>query len=44
MEELEGKLERYRDVPYVAFEVYLKEKLKERGIQNDYLVNYRLEE
>ena len=23
-----------------AFEVYLKEKLKERGIQNDYLVNY----
>ncbi|MBO4779820.1 MAG: hypothetical protein J5497_04195, partial [Selenomonadaceae bacterium] len=27
-----------------AFEVYLKEKLKERGIQNDYLVNYRSEE
>ncbi|MBQ6296671.1 MAG: hypothetical protein IJK81_03135 [Selenomonadaceae bacterium] len=24
-----------------AFEVYLREKLKERGIQNDYLVNYR---
>ena len=23
-----------------AFEVYLKEKLKEHGIQNDYLVNY----
>ena len=27
-----------------AFEVYLREKLKERGIQNDYLVNYRSEE
>ena len=27
-----------------AFEVYLKEKLKEREIQNDYLVNYRSEE
>jgi hypothetical protein len=27
-----------------AFEVYLKEKLKENGIQNDYLVNYRSEE
>ncbi len=27
-----------------AFEVYLKEKLKESGIENDYLVNYRSEE
>ena len=27
-----------------AFEVYLREKLKERGIRNDYLVNYRSEE
>ena len=27
-----------------AFEVYLKEKLRARGIQNDYLVNYRSEE
>ena len=27
-----------------AFEVYLKEKLRARGIQNDYLVNYRSDE
>lgn len=27
-----------------SFEVYLKSKLEEKGIRNDYLVNYRSEE
>ena len=27
-----------------SFEVYLKSKFKEKGIRNDYLVNYRTEE
>ena len=27
-----------------AFESYLKSKLEEKGIQNDYLVNYRTDE
>ena len=46
-------LDKRREKPYwtlpeemlaPAFEVYLKTKLEERGIRNDYLVNYRSEE
>ena len=53
LEERCKNLDKRREKPYWtlpeeqmarAFEVYLKEKLKERGIQNDYLVNYRSEE
>ncbi|MBO4780742.1 MAG: hypothetical protein J5497_08910 [Selenomonadaceae bacterium] len=50
LEERCKNLDKRREKPYWtlpeeemarAFEVYLREKLKERGIQNDYLVNYR---
>lgn len=53
LEERCKNLDKRREKPYWtlpeeqmarAFEVYLKEKLKERRIQNDYLVNYRSEE